>query len=82
MSKGRAAAIDRLSHMRDSCLAIADYVGRGRSTFDADAAVRDAILYQVVVSARRRRPHSRPIRRWRRSCPRSSGRRLPGCVTA
>ncbi len=49
MSKGRAAAIDRLSHMRDSCVAIADYVGRGRSTFDADSAVRDAILYQVVV---------------------------------
>jgi uncharacterized protein with HEPN domain len=35
--------------MRDSCVAIADYVGRGRSTFDADPAVRDAILYQVVV---------------------------------
>jgi uncharacterized protein with HEPN domain len=35
--------------MRDSCVAIADYVARGRSAFDADAAVRDAILYQVVV---------------------------------
>ncbi|MGH9259355.1 MAG: HepT-like ribonuclease domain-containing protein [Acidimicrobiales bacterium] len=29
--------------------AIAGYVTRGREAFEADAAVRDAVLYQIVV---------------------------------
>ncbi len=29
--------------------AIAGYVARGRSAFDADSAVREAIVYQIVV---------------------------------
>jgi uncharacterized protein with HEPN domain len=29
--------------------AIAGYVARGRSVFDADSAVREAIVYQIVV---------------------------------
>ena len=29
--------------------AIAGYVSRGRSVFDADSAVREAIVYQIVV---------------------------------
>jgi uncharacterized protein with HEPN domain len=29
--------------------AIAGYVARGRAAFDSDPAVRDAILYQIVV---------------------------------
>jgi uncharacterized protein with HEPN domain len=35
--------------MADAADAIAGYVARGRGTFDADPAVRDAILYQIVV---------------------------------
>ena len=29
--------------------AVATYVARGRETFDADSAVREAIVYQIVV---------------------------------
>jgi len=35
--------------MAEAADAIADYVARGRPAFDADAAVRDAILYQLIV---------------------------------
>jgi uncharacterized protein with HEPN domain len=35
--------------MADAAEAIAGYVGRGREAFDTDPAVRDAILYQIVV---------------------------------
>lgn len=35
--------------MREAAEAIADYVARGRLVFDSDPAVRDAILYQIVV---------------------------------
>jgi uncharacterized protein with HEPN domain len=35
--------------MVEAADAIAGYVGRGRSAFDSDPAIRDAILYQVVV---------------------------------
>lgn len=49
MSEGRAVAVDRLRDMVEACRAIAGYAGRGRSTFDDDSAVRDAILYQLVV---------------------------------
>ncbi len=49
MSEGRAAAITRLRHMVEAADAIAGYVARGREAFEADAAVRDAVLYQIVV---------------------------------
>lgn len=35
--------------MADAADAIASYVARGRAEFDAERAVRDAILYQLVV---------------------------------
>lgn len=35
--------------MADAAAAVAAYVARGRPAFDADAAVRDAILYQLIV---------------------------------
>jgi uncharacterized protein with HEPN domain len=40
---------DRLRHLVAAADAIAAYVARGRATFDADPAVRDAILYQIIV---------------------------------
>ena len=35
--------------MAEAAAAIADYAARGRAAFDADPAVRDAILYRIVV---------------------------------
>lgn len=35
--------------MREAADAIIAYTARGREVFDSDAALRDAILYQVVV---------------------------------
>jgi uncharacterized protein with HEPN domain len=35
--------------MIEAADAIAGYVARGRAGFDADSAVRDAILYQIIV---------------------------------
>jgi uncharacterized protein with HEPN domain len=49
MSKGRQAAIDRIRHMVVAAEAIAGYVARGRAAFDTDSAVREAIVYQIVV---------------------------------
>ena len=49
MSSGRDIAIDRLRHMVEAAKSIARYCARGRATFDGDSAVRDAILYQIVV---------------------------------
>ncbi len=49
MSKGGQAAIDRIKHMIAAADAIAGYVARGRDVFDADSAVREAIVYQIVV---------------------------------
>ncbi len=49
MSKGRESAIERIGHMISAADAIAEYVSRGRATFDNDSTVRDAILYQIVV---------------------------------
>lgn len=46
---GRAATIERLQHMAEAADAIGVYVARGRAAFDADPAVRDAILYQIIV---------------------------------
>jgi uncharacterized protein with HEPN domain len=45
----RAAARDRVAHMREAVTQIARYAARGRAVFDTDAAVRDAILYQLVI---------------------------------
>ena len=35
--------------MAEAAEAIAGYVARGRSSFDGDPAIRDAILYQIIV---------------------------------
>ena len=56
MSKGRQAAIDRVRHMITAADAIASYVGRGRDAFDADSAIREAIVYQIVIIGERRKP--------------------------
>src|SRR5713226_114296 len=49
VSKGPAAAIARLHHMREAADTIIAYTTRGREAFDSDATLRDAILYQIVV---------------------------------
>jgi uncharacterized protein with HEPN domain len=49
MSEGRAIAVERLRHRLEAAEAIAEYVRRGRTVFDDDPAVRDAILYQIIV---------------------------------
>jgi uncharacterized protein with HEPN domain len=49
VSKGRPAAIQRMRHMLAAAEAIAQYVGRGRDAFDRDPAIRDAMVYQIVV---------------------------------
>jgi len=35
--------------MREAADAIIEYTRRGREAFDGDAALRDAILYQIIV---------------------------------
>jgi uncharacterized protein with HEPN domain len=35
--------------MAEAADAIASYVGRGRTAFESDPAIRDAILYQIIV---------------------------------
>lgn len=49
MSEERAIAVERMQHMVEAADAIAEYVARGRHAYDADAAVRDAILFRIVV---------------------------------
>lgn len=49
MSKGRQAAIERIRHMLAATETIGRYVERGRAAFDSDPAIRDAIVYQIVV---------------------------------
>jgi uncharacterized protein with HEPN domain len=49
MSDGRTVAIDRLRHMVEAASSFEMYVARGRDAFDADSAVQDAILYQIIV---------------------------------
>lgn len=50
MSEGRReAAVERLRHMAEAGDAIAGYVARGRAAFDGEPAIRDAILYQIIV---------------------------------
>lgn len=49
MSDARAIALERMQHMIEAADAIAEYVARGRRAYDSDAAVRDAILFRIVV---------------------------------
>ncbi len=49
MSDERAIALERMAHMVEAADAIADYIARGRSVYEADAALRDAILFRIVV---------------------------------
>jgi uncharacterized protein with HEPN domain len=49
MSDERAIAVERMEHMVEAADAIAAYVARGRTVYDSDAAVRDAILFRIVV---------------------------------
>lgn len=49
MSDERAIALERMQHMVEAADAIAAYIARGRDVFDADQAVRDAILFRIVV---------------------------------
>ena len=49
MSDARATAIDRLRDMVGAARSIESYTARGRDVFDTDSAIRDAILYQIVV---------------------------------
>lgn len=42
-------AIERLEHMTEAAARIAEYAARGRAAFDADPALRDAMLYQIIV---------------------------------
>jgi uncharacterized protein with HEPN domain len=38
-----------MRHMLSAAEAIATYVARGRAAFDADPAVREAIVFQIIV---------------------------------
>jgi uncharacterized protein with HEPN domain len=49
LSKGRVYALQRIRHMIAAADAILSYTNRGRSAFENDSTVRDAILYQIVV---------------------------------
>ncbi len=41
--------MERLRHMLSAAEAIGRYVERGRTAFESDPALRDAIVYQIVV---------------------------------
>lgn len=41
--------MERLEHMLQAVTAIEAYAARGRAAFDADSALRDATLYQIIV---------------------------------
>lgn len=49
VSSGRLAAIARIEHMLTAAEAVLEYASRGRAAYDAEPAVRDAILYRLVV---------------------------------
>ena len=51
MSEEREIAVERMQHMIEAADTIAEYVARGREAYDADSAVRDAILFRVEWSA-------------------------------
>jgi uncharacterized protein with HEPN domain len=38
-----------MRHMLDATKLIGEYVSRGREAFDGDSALRDAIVYQIIV---------------------------------
>ncbi len=42
-------AIERMRHMLEAANVIVEYTARGRDAFDRDPALRDAIVYQVIV---------------------------------
>jgi uncharacterized protein with HEPN domain len=44
-----AAARERLEHMLGAAEVVTGYAARGRAAFDANPAVLDAVLYQLVV---------------------------------
>jgi uncharacterized protein with HEPN domain len=56
LSSGQGQALARLRHMLEATAAIAGYVARGRAAYDADPAIRDAILYQIVVMGEAAKP--------------------------
>lgn len=41
--------LDKMRHMLAAAKAIEGYVARGRKAFDADSAIREAIVYQIVI---------------------------------
>lgn len=82
MSKGRAAAVDRLRHMLEASDAIMRYTQRGRDAFDNDSAVQDAILYQIMVLGEAAKARLRQSRRWSRHCLIWNGRRSHECGIA
>jgi uncharacterized protein with HEPN domain len=49
VSRGRPYALERMQHMVEAADAIEVYASRGRSVFDADSTVRDAILYRITT---------------------------------
>ena len=49
MSEAREIVLERMQHMVEAADAIAEYVTRGRRVYDSDPAVRDAILFRIVV---------------------------------
>jgi uncharacterized protein with HEPN domain len=49
LSEGRAVAIERMRHMLEAANAIIEYTTRGPDAFERDAALQDAIVYQVIV---------------------------------
>ena len=49
LSSGRAVALERMRHMLSATETIGNYVGRGRPAFDGDQALRDAIVYQILI---------------------------------
>lgn len=68
--------------MVESADVVAEYVGRGRAAYDSDPAVRDAILYRIVVLGEAAKAALDGTRRWSPSSPASSGLRSPGCAIA
>ena len=49
MSDPPDRVVERLRHMLEAARTIQSYAARGRNAFDSDSAIRDAILYQIVV---------------------------------
>jgi hypothetical protein len=45
VSKGRNYAVERIKHMIAAAKTIGGYTKRGRTAFDSDSTIRDAILW-------------------------------------